>query len=175
VRLEKPGMQLGLGGVAKGYAVDRGVALLRKRGFRNFFVQAGGDLYAAGRNGSRPWRVGIREPRGEAGEHFATVEVTDAAFSTSGDYERFFVVEGRRYHHLIDPRTCAPATSSRSATVLAKSAIDAEFLTKAAFIEGGEAALKRVESWGAKAVLVTADNEVLTSKGLAISLEAPKP
>lgn len=177
VRLKQPRVKLGLGGVAKGWGVDRAVSSLRALGLKNFLVQAGGDLYAAGRRGSRPWQVGIRDPRGPADSYFARVEVSDAAFSTSGDYERFFIAGGKRYHHIIDPRTCYPATASRSSTVLARSALEAEFLTKATFISGGERALKLAESWGAGVVLVTSDNKVLISKSLEGKVEhwAPTP
>jgi thiamine biosynthesis lipoprotein len=166
VRLKKAGMQLGLGGIAKGWGVDKAVEKLRAMGFKDFFVQAGGDLYAAGKRGDRPWRVGIRDPRGPEEKTFATLEVTDAAFSTSGDYERFFLVGDKRYHHLIDPRNCQPAGASRSSTVLARSAIDAEILTKATFILGGKKALELAEKQGAGVVLVTHDNQVLVSRSL---------
>jgi thiamine biosynthesis lipoprotein len=175
VRLKKAGMRLGLGGVAKGWAVDRAVAALRALGLKDFFVQAGGDLYAAGQRGNRPWRVGIRDPRGTAEQYFARMDVSDAAFSTSGDYERFFIADGTRYHHIIDPRTCAPATASRSATILARTALDAEFLTKATFILGGPKALQLAESWGAAAVLVSDKNEVLVSSSLKGKLEYAPP
>ncbi len=175
VRLKKRGMKLGLGGVAKGWAVDRAVAVLRARGLKHFFVQAGGDLYAAGKRGDRPWRVGIRDPRGSRDQYFAWMEVSEAAFSTSGDYERFFIAEGKRYHHIIDPRTCLPATASRSSTVLAQTATEAEFLTKATFILGGTKALQLAESWDAAAVLVSDKNEVLVSKSLQGKLEYDSP
>ncbi|HSP78427.1 MAG TPA: FAD:protein FMN transferase, partial [Myxococcaceae bacterium] len=152
VRLGKAGMQLGLGGLAKGWGVDQAVKGLRGLGFKDFFVQAGGDFYAAGRKAGRPWRVGIRDPRGERDSVFAVLEVSDAAFSTSGDYEHFFLLDGKRYHHLIDPRTCQPAGASRSATVLAPSAVDAEVLTKAVFILGAEEGLALAEKLGAAAV-----------------------
>ena len=167
VRLERAGMQLGLGGLAKGWAVDRAVEKLRALGFKDFLVQAGGDLYAAGRKAGRPWKVGIREPRGEPGRVFAVLEVSDAAFSTSGDYENFFILEGKRYHHLIDPRTCQPATASRSATLLAPSAVDAEVLTKSVFILGGQEGLALAEKHGAGAVIVTAEGQVLASPRIA--------
>ncbi len=166
VKLEKRGMALGLGGIAKGWAVDRAVDALRKLGFRDFLVQAGGDLYAAGKRGDRPWRVGIRDPRGPVDSVIAELDVTDAAFSTSGDYERFFIHEGKRFHHLIDPRTCHPAEASRSATVLARRALDAEILTKATFILGGEAAVRLAREWEAGVVLVTADGGVVVSPEL---------
>ena len=177
VRLKKRGMKLGLGGVAKGWGVDQAVRSLRSLGFRNFLVQAGGDLYAAGKRGERAWRVGIRDPRGPRDAYFAWMEVTDAAFSTSGDYERYFISAGKRYHHIIDPRTCHPAVASRSATVLSPTAVEAEFLTKATFILGGQKALALAESWGAAAVVVTNDNQVVLSKSLRGKLQysAPTP
>jgi len=166
VRLTREGMQLGLGGLAKGWAVDRAVEKLRALGFKHFFVQAGGDFYAAGKKAGRPWKVGIRDPRGEPGSVFAVLEVSDAAFSTSGDYENFFLLDGQRYHHIIDPRTCYPATASRSATILAPSAVDAEVLTKSVFILGGREGLALAEKHGAAAVVVTADGQVLASPSL---------
>ncbi|WP_375765205.1 FAD:protein FMN transferase [Archangium gephyra] len=174
VRLKRAGMQLGLGGLAKGWGVDDAVKKLRGQGFKDFFVQAGGDFYAAGKKAGRPWKVGIRDPRGEPDSVFAVLEVSDAAFSTSGDYENFFVLEGKRYHHIIDPRTCYPATASRSATVLAPSAVDAEVLTKSVFILGGQEGLALAEKYGASAVVVTADNQVRVSLGLEKKLKRLK-
>lgn len=175
VRLKRAGMQLGLGGVAKGWAVDRATAALRRLSIRNFLVHAGGDLYAAGKRGDRAWRVGVRDPRGKADQFFAEMDVSDAAFSTSGDYERYFIANGTRYHHIIDPRTCYPATQSRAATILAQSAVAAEFLTKATFILGGEPALKLAEKWGAGLVLVTSQNQVLVSESLRDRLSFGQP
>lgn len=179
VRLKDKGMALGLGGMVKGWGVDRAVQALRARGFKNFWVQAGGDLYLAGKNGSRAWRAGIRDPRGPPEKTFGMVEVQDRSFSTSGDYERFFLANGKRYHHLIDPRTCRPAAASRSATVLATTAVAAEFLSKAIFIEGGAAGIAMAEAAGAEAVIVDAENKVHVSKGLKSKLKrwgpAPDP
>ncbi|PTL85581.1 FAD:protein FMN transferase [Vitiosangium sp. GDMCC 1.1324] len=174
-RLKRAGMQLGLGGLAKGWGVDQAVKKLRGLGFKDFFVQAGGDFYAAGKKEGRPWKVGIRDPRGERDSVFAVLEVSDAAFSTSGDYENFFILDGKRYHHIIDPRTCYPATASRSATILAPSAVDAEVLTKSVFILGGQEGLALAEKHGASAVLVTADNQVLVSPGLEKKLKRLSP
>lgn len=169
LRLERAGMQLGLGGIAKGWGVDEAVKRLRARGYKNFFVQAGGDLYAAGKRDGRPWRVGVRDPRGEG--TFAMLDVSDAAFSTSGDYERFFMLDGVRYHHIIDLRDCQPARASSSATVLAKRAVDAEVLTKAAFVLGGEKGAALAKKLGAEVVLVSASGEVHVSAGLKGKLE----
>ena len=175
VKLGLPGMQLGLGGLVKGWGVDRVVTALRKRGLKDFFVQAGGDLYVGGTNEGRPWRVGIRDPRGPKSATFAKLELSDAAFSTSGDYEHFFLKDGVRYHHLIDPRTCWPARASVSVTVLAKSATDAEFLTKAAFILGPKEGQPLVRQFGASAVWVTADGVVHATAGLGKQLEVWPP
>jgi FAD:protein FMN transferase len=177
-RLPRTGMAIGLGGIAKGWAVDEAARALRRRGLADFLVQAGGDLYAAGRRGRDPWRVAVRDPRGPRDAAFAEMEVQDRAFSTSGDYEHAYLVDGARYHHVIDPRTCYPATASRSVTVLARSAVQAEILSKALFIAGGDAALRMAERDGAAAVVVTADNRVLRSPSLRKRLRvfrAPTP
>ncbi len=154
VRLKKAGMRLGLGGVVKGWGVDQVARLWRAKGYRNFFIQAGGDLYLAGKVGDRPWRGGIRDPRGPPEQSFARMELSDTAFSTSGDYEHFFVKDGVRYHHIIDLRDCWPARASVSSTVLAKTATDAEFLTKATFVLGPVEGLKLAKRFGASVVLV---------------------
>jgi thiamine biosynthesis lipoprotein len=177
-RLPRAGMAVGLGGIAKGWAVDEAVRALRRRGFTRFLVQAGGDLYAGRGPSGRGWTVGIRDPRGPADASFARLELRDRAFSTSGDYEHFFEAGGRRYHHVIDPRTCRPADGTRSVTILGRSAVSAEILSKAAFVAGGDEGLWLVERAGAAAVLVTADNRVLRSPSLASSLRldrAPTP
>ena len=94
--LSRSGMQVNLGGVGKGYAIDRAVTILRGSGLTDFMIQAGGDLFVAGRRGDRPWRVGLQDPRGAPNSLFAAIDLTDAAFSTSGDYERFFMRDGKR-------------------------------------------------------------------------------
>ena len=175
VRLKKKGMALGLGGFVKGCGVDRAVELLRARGFKNFFVQAGGDLYLAGKNGSRPWVVGIRDPRGAPEQRFAKGALSDVAFSTSGDYEHFFIHEGRRYHHIIDLRTCQPASASVSSTVMSKTAVDAEILTKSTFILGAPAGLKLARTFGAEAVIVHPDGQVNLTPVMQEKLELWPP
>ncbi|MBM4342178.1 MAG: FAD:protein FMN transferase [Deltaproteobacteria bacterium] len=172
LQLARPGMALNLGGIGKGAAVDAAVALLRRQGFIDFAVQAGGDLYCAGHNGGRPWRVGIAHPR-DKGKLLGLVLVRDAAFSTSGDYERFAIIDGVRYHHILDLRTGWPATASQSATVLAKSATDAEILTKWAFIAGGQSGLDVLAGRGAKGVVVDSAGKVWTSNGLQVLPAGP--
>ncbi len=168
VRLDHPDSRINLGGIAKGYAIDRAAAVLRKAGLTSFTAQAGGDLYVAGRKpDGRSWRVGIRDPRGETGAFFAKLEVEDHAFSTAGDYERAFVRDGKRYHHIIDPRTGYPATASRSVTIWAGDALTADAIDDAVFILGPAEGLKLVESLDdCGAVIVDQQNKVWISKRL---------
>lgn len=168
VRLPE-GYKLGLGGIAKGYIVDRAAAVLKKAAIETFLVQAGGDLYGAGRkpDGS-PWVTGIQDPRAPQGEYFATIELTDHAFSTAGDYARAYVVGGRRYHHIIDPRTGYPATASRSVTVWADDATTADAIDDAVFILGPERGLELADaSPGVGVVIVDKNNKVWVSPRLA--------
>lgn len=167
VKLARAGMRITLGGVAKGYAVDRAVKLLRARGFADFILQAGGDLYVSGRRGDRRWRVGIRDPRGSSGATFAVAEIEDRTFSTSGDYERSVIKDGVRYHHILDPSTGRPVTRSRSVTVMAEDAFTADAWSTALFVMGADKGMALVEKMpGIEAVFVDADNQVHVSSGL---------
>jgi len=160
--------QIGLGGIAKGYIVDRAAGILKEAGVTAFLVQAGGDLYGAGRkpDGSA-WVTGIRDPRGPEGAYFASLELTDHAFSTAGDYARSYVIGNRRYHHIIDPRTGYPATASRSVTVWAEDATTADAIDDAVFILGPEEGLKLVEATpGVGVVIVDKNNKVWVSPRL---------
>jgi thiamine biosynthesis lipoprotein len=165
--LAREGMRVHLGGVGKGYAVDRAAAILRSRNVGDFMIHAGGDLYVAGRRGDRPWRVGIRDPRGPEDRVIAAMDLTDATFSTSGDYERSFVRDGRRYHHIIDPDTGQPARRSRSVTIIARNAAVADALATGIFIMGPESGLELIERLpDVEGVIVGADNVVSMSSGL---------
>jgi thiamine biosynthesis lipoprotein len=145
VFLKRKGMAITLGGIAKGYAVDKCVALLKKDGFTDFMVQAGGDMYISGSKGPEPWVVGIRDPRGQRDEMFALEPVKDHSFSTSGDYERGFVKDGVRYHHILDPRDGEPARASRSVTIRAKDAYTADAWSKVMFIWGWKKGLELIK------------------------------
>ena len=165
--VHRKGMRVHFGGVGKGYAVDRAVAILRKRGLVDFMVQAGGDMYVGGRHGDRMWRLGIQDPRGPGGSSFASVELSNATFSTSGDYERFFIRDGRRYHHILDPDRGEPATGCRSVTIVSDRAVLADGLSTGVFVLGpakGMALIERLPE--VEGVIVTAENEVLISSGL---------
>jgi thiamine biosynthesis lipoprotein len=167
VKLKKKGMAITLGGIAKGYAVDKAVALLHEAGFSDFIMQAGGDLYVSGKKSTAPWVVGIRDPRAGRDVSFAVAPIEDHAFSTSGDYERGFVKDGVRYHHILDPRTGQPAKASRSVTIKAKDAFTADAWSKVLFILGAKAAMPLVEKMADfDAVFVDDANAVTMSSGL---------
>jgi thiamine biosynthesis lipoprotein len=169
VKLDKPGMRINLGGIAKGYAVDAAAKKLDDAKITAFFVQAGGDLFVRGKKpDGTSFHVGVRDPRGSGpSDAFATVDVSDHAFSTAGDYERAFVKDGKRYHHIIDPRTGYPATACRSVTIWAKDAFTADAIDDAVFILGPEKGLALVESLdGVGAVIVDKDNRVWVSPRL---------
>jgi thiamine biosynthesis lipoprotein len=165
--LLREGMVANLGGIGKGYAVDRTRDLLVAAGFRNFMIQFGGDMYVAGIAGDRPWRLGIQDPRGTDDQTFASIELSDSTFSTSGDYERFFIKDGRRYHHIIDPGNGEPSIGCRSVTIVARSATIADGLSTGVFIMGPEAGMALIEKLpDVEGVIVSSNNEVLVSTGL---------
>jgi thiamine biosynthesis lipoprotein len=169
VFLRRKGMSITLGGIAKGYAVDRCVEILRKRGFTDFMMQAGGDMYIAGKKGREPWTVAIRDPRGMANSFFAFAPIEDHSFSTSGDYERSFMKDGVRYHHILDTRTGQPARASRSVTIRAKDAFTADAWSKVMFLMGPKAAIeliKRERLTDFEVVWVDEQNQIVITDGM---------
>jgi thiamine biosynthesis lipoprotein len=159
-------MRIDLGGIAKGHAVDRGIAILRERGIRHASVTAGGDSYLLGDRRGRPWVVGIRHPDDQK-RVIARIPLADAAISTSGDYERYFEEDGVRYHHIINPRTGRSATGVRSVTIIAPTSTLAEGLTKGVFILGPERGIALAESQpDVDAIVVRDDGKVFYSRGL---------
>jgi len=137
--LSVPGMKIDLGGIAKGYAIDRGASVLHSLGRQDFLINAGGDLFVSGEKGpDTPWRVGVRHPRDDEAL-LATLDARDMAVVTSGDYERTFTQDGVRYHHIIDPRTGYSATASQSVTIVAPTAEEADVLATYLFISADEA------------------------------------
>jgi FAD:protein FMN transferase len=167
VFLKRRGMRIHLGGIGKGYAVERAMAMLRRAGLRDFMIQAGGDLYVGGKKDGRPWRLGINDPRGPAGRSFATIDLSDGTFSTSGDYARAFMKDGVRYHHILDPADGQPARGCRSVTIVADSPLLADGLSTGVFVMGPAAGMALIERLPhVEGVIVTAKNEVLVSPGL---------
>jgi thiamine biosynthesis lipoprotein len=175
--LEGRETKISLGGIAKGYAIDRAAGVLLSAGIEDFLAQAGGDLYVHGRRADgTPWTAGVRDPRGPEGSYFARMPVVDHAFSTAGDYERSYVIDGKRYHHIIDPRTGWPATASRSVTIWAKDALTADALDDAVFILGPEKGLEVVEATeDAGAIIVDSENRIFISKRLEGKVLVERP
>jgi thiamine biosynthesis lipoprotein len=148
------GKNIGLGGIAKGYGVNRAVEVLVKAGFPDCLVDGGGDVKVSGTHDGEPWRLGIQHPRAEHGRLLGVVRMSNRALVTSGDYERFRIVDGIRYHHIIDPRTGWPATASSSVSVLSNDAEQGVVLAKAIFILGPEKGLELARAEGVDALLI---------------------
>jgi thiamine biosynthesis lipoprotein len=169
VRLGRPGAGLDLGGIGKGFALDRAADVLRSRGITNAMLNSGGNLLFMGSAGGRPWSAGIADPRSPESV-IARFEPGASAVSTSGDYESYFIAGGVRYSHILDPRTGWPASGVRSATVIAPAATGADALSTAVLVMGAGPGMELVESIpGVEAVLITAP----AGKGGAAGAEAP--
>ena len=145
---------------------------LADTGIEHAYLDAGGDIGLLGpKPDGSPWRIGVRHPR-EAGQLIGVLTLSGGAVVTSGDYERAFTVDGKRYHHILDPATGLPATSLASVTMVAPTAMEADALSTAVFVLGPERGLALVESLpGAEAILVTPDLDVLVTTGLKDKLE----
>jgi len=166
VYLNRPGMRIGLGGIGPGYAGDLAMDKIRKLGIRNACVNMSGDVMLMGKKNGEPWNVGITHPR-KKGESIAVLPVSNAAVSTSGDYERYFEKDGKRYCHIIDPRTGYPADLCQSVTIVAPNLAFADGLAKGVFILGPEKGMRMVEKLeGVQALIVAADGTMTMSKGL---------
>ena len=163
----RPGMRIDLGGIAKGYSVDRGIEILQSKGITRAMVNAGGDTRIIGDRFGKPWVVGVRDPDHE-GKVFLRLPLTDTAFSTSGDYERYFDEDGKRFHHIIDPKTGDSARKCRSVTIISGNATRTDALTKSVFIMGPEECFEFIDTLpDVDAVAVAPDGKVYYSKGLA--------
>ncbi len=141
VFLSDKGMKIDLGGIAKGYAIDKAVEKLRENGVENFLLNAGGDIFASGQKIEKLWSVGIKHPR-EIEKLIAKLEIKDLAIATSGDYERYFEKNGKRFHHILNPETGFPSEICQSVSVVAKTAEEADVLATYIFLVGKETSLK---------------------------------
>jgi len=162
---KNPDVRLGFGGFAKGYAVDNAIAVLKQQGIENAVINIGGDLRAIGRHGKRPWIIGIRHPRHD--QVLASIAVSgDESVFSSGDYERFFTYEGKRYPHILDPRTGYPADQAMSSTVIHKNASIADAAATAIFVAGSDWPSVAAEMGIEMVMLVTEDGEVEMSPAM---------
>lgn len=171
VRFLEPGVRINLGGIAKGYVVERAVNLLRSRGLRHAIVTAGGDSRLLGDRRGLPFMVGIRDPRNE-GEVALTMPLEDEAISTSGDYERYFEEEGTRYHHIIQPTTGEPAGGVRSATIIGPDAVLTDALSTSVFVLGVDRGLRLIATLpDYEGIVIDAEGRLFYSDGL----QPPQP
>lgn len=167
IRFGREGMRINLGGIAKGHAVERAAALLRSAGVEHALLNAGGDTRVLGDRRGSPWIVGIRHPRLDA-TVVTRLALVDEAISTSGDYERFFEEDGRRYHHILNPATGRPSEGILSATVVGPDATYTDGLSTTVFVLGVADGLALIETLADyEAVIVDANGELSYSSGLA--------
>lgn len=187
-KLEKdsPGVRIDLGGVAKGYAMQEAIKVLKAQGVTSALVDTGGDIYALGKRGKKLWKIGIRNPRSkedspgdaalghiEVGEDglLGYVEVEDLAVMGSGDYERFFIQDGKRYHHIFDPKTGYPTQGITGTTLIYPDPVLGQIWGKIPFIMGAKKGLEILGKIpGMEVIIVTASGEILYSSGLKHAL-----
>ena len=174
VRFTHPLVYIDLGGIAKGYAVDRCIELLAAAGISQASVAAGGDSRILGDRGGEPWTVGIQDPRQE--EMAVLLPLVDTAVSTSGDYERFFEEDGVRYHHILDPSTGDSARASWSVTILGPDATFTDGLSTSVFVLGPERGLALIDRLpGVDAIIIDAAGQLRYSADLLEAALPPAP
>lgn len=158
-------VRIDLGGVAKGYAITEAARILKSNGVNSALIDTGGDVYSLGKKGSGLWKVGIKDPRGEG--ILGYVEVEDLAVMGSGDYERFFIKDDKRYHHIFNPGTGYPTETVSGVTLIYPDPIAAQAWTKIPFVMGPEEGLRRLEKIpGMEAIIITTSGKILYSSGL---------
>ncbi len=166
VRFLRDGVRINLGGIAKGYVVERGVDILRVSGVEHAIVTAGGDSRMLGNRRGRPFMIGIRDPRRD-GEVAISVPLENEAISTSGDYERFFDEDGIRYHHIIQPETGTPAEGVHSATVFGPDAVMTDALSTSVFVMGVDRGLRLIATLpDYESIVIDAQGRIYYSDGL---------
>ncbi|HBT25762.1 MAG TPA: FAD:protein FMN transferase [Pseudothermotoga sp.] len=169
------GVKLDLGGIAKGYALDRAYQIAKEIDPEcTGFVEAGGDIRILGpKFGSRPWVVGVKDPR-KADSVVTYLYLTEGAVATSGDYERYFILDNVRYHHILSPETGYPAQGAQSATVVAKDAVTADALSTAAFVmaKDWEYVVLEYPKFGGSVLIITEDGSVCRSPSMRVYEQA---
>lgn len=166
VKFTHPQVKIDLGGIAKGYTVENSIQLLKKMGIRHALVSAGGDTRLLGDKAGRPWLVAIKHPRAED-KQVAQLPLVDQAISTSGDYERYFIEDGKRYHHILDPKTGQSPTELMSVSVIGPDATQTDALSTTLFVLGLEQGMQLIEQIPEyEAVFIRSDRQMFFSKGL---------
>jgi thiamine biosynthesis lipoprotein len=168
VMLQREGQKIDLGGIAKGYIGDLAIDIYKEYGITSAFINLGGNVVVLGNkpDGSS-WKVGVQDPRGDTSDIIGYVEVCDQAVVTSGDYQRYFIEDGKRYCHIIDPTTGYPIDNDlMSVTVITSSSADADGLAKA-IVLGLDDGMAFIEAYdGAEAIFITTDKEIYVTEGL---------
>lgn len=167
IRLEKKGMQIDLGGIAKGYAVDKAIEALKKNGIKRALVNAGGDLYALGTDPQgEKWQIGVQDPR-EEDKVIDIIKVKDKAVATSGDYRRYFTLEGKRFSHIVNPKTGLTVQDvPMSVTIIGLDATTTDALSTGVFVLGPEEGMKLIESLsGVEGMIISEGMKKITSTG----------
>ncbi|MFH1642487.1 MAG: FAD:protein FMN transferase [Nanoarchaeota archaeon] len=164
ILLRGQNMSITLGGIAKGYAVDKAIEILRNSGIENALVNAGGDMKTIGTKGKDNWQIALQNPR-EKDEFITIIPLKDKAVVTSGDYERYFD-ENKTFHHIVDPRTGYSAASLISVTIISEHAVDADAIATSVFVLGKEKGLELIESLDdVEGLLITREKEIVKSCG----------
>lgn len=169
VFLKEKDMRLDLGGIVKGYATDEVRRILHENGVNKAIIDLGGNIYAHGIKAEGiPWNIGVRDPFNVNGEHLGIIEIEDKSIVTSGDYERFFELEGQRYHHIIDAETGYPSNNEvRGVTIIADRSIDGDALSTTMFILGVDKGVELADSMeGIDVVFITKDKSIYLSPGI---------
>jgi FAD:protein FMN transferase len=159
------GGKLDLGGIAKGYAADEAKRILKENGVSDALINLGGNVLGLGRfNQEKPWRIGIRNPLSLKGDYFTVLEISEEAVVTSGVDEQFFIKDGKRYHHILDPRTGYPVDNGLlSVTIIGKSSLIADGLATACFVLGIDASLPLLREEGYRGIFVKNNGDVYSS------------
>ena len=162
----RAGMRIDLGGIAKGYAVDNAISILQQHGIKQAMVSAGGDTRIIGDKEGRPWMVGIRDPRNKT-KSAVLLPLSQTAISTSGDYERYFIKDGVRHHHIISPKTGDSVHELRSVSILTKESTTADALSTTVFILGLKEGMKLIASLpNTEAIIIDNKGKINYSNGL---------
>lgn len=193
--LEKKGMELDLGGIVKGYTADRVVRVIKAKGIKSALVSIAGDIKGFGlKPDAEPWKVGIQNPRpednppespntplwkrgvrGDFEDIFASLLLKDKAISTSGDYQRFFIKDGRRYHHILNPKTGFPADRVVSASVIAPDGYMADGISTGIFVLGPEKGIKLLKSLGLSGIIVDTNKKIFLTEDLKGKINIERP
>lgn len=165
VKFSDPGVRINLGGIAKGYAVEQVIKLLAQSGIEHALATAGGDTRLLGDRIGKPWIVGIRDPN-KSNAVFTRLALEDEAISTSGDYERYFIEDGKRYHHILRPADGLPVSGVRSVTVVGPDGTYTDALSTSLFVMGPEKGLNLIESLPDYEAVIITDLQLFYSAGL---------